>query len=308
MRPSGGMGQASGESTMRRALVSALTVLALFSATGAQATDLVMYETDVDLNSLNEIYLTNYLDHADFLAGDLPNSEQYIPVNVAPSFSIADFAYDGSYRVLFETDTDVNSLNELYMLNFSSEEDFLAGQSNATSQYVGLNVAEGYSVAGFTYDGIYRLLFETDTDVNGVTELYLANYASLSDLLIGNNAAGSGYLAWNVGDTYSVSGLAFDGTYHLLFETDADINGVTEVYAAHYATLTDLFAGTTIPPTQFVTLNVAPSFSILGYEMITNSEAVPEPSTWAMMLIGFGSVGFVMRRRRQTKMTFRISV
>jgi hypothetical protein len=26
--------------------------------------------------------------------------------------------------------------------------------------------------------------------------------------------------------------------------------------------------------------------------------AVPEPSTWAMMLIGFGAVGFAMRRRR----------
>ncbi len=28
--------------------------------------------------------------------------------------------------------------------------------------------------------------------------------------------------------------------------------------------------------------------------------AVPEPSTWAMMLLGFGAVGFAMRRRRQT--------
>jgi hypothetical protein len=26
--------------------------------------------------------------------------------------------------------------------------------------------------------------------------------------------------------------------------------------------------------------------------------AVPEPSTWAMMLIGFGLVGFSLRRRR----------
>jgi hypothetical protein len=27
--------------------------------------------------------------------------------------------------------------------------------------------------------------------------------------------------------------------------------------------------------------------------------AVPEPSTWAMMLLGFGAVGFAMRRRRR---------
>lgn len=30
--------------------------------------------------------------------------------------------------------------------------------------------------------------------------------------------------------------------------------------------------------------------------------AVPEPSTWAMMLLGFGAVGFAMRRRRTPKL------
>lgn len=30
------------------------------------------------------------------------------------------------------------------------------------------------------------------------------------------------------------------------------------------------------------------------------SAAVPEPSTWAFMILGFGAVGFMMRRRRQT--------
>jgi hypothetical protein len=28
--------------------------------------------------------------------------------------------------------------------------------------------------------------------------------------------------------------------------------------------------------------------------------AVPEPATWAMMLLGFGAIGFSMRRRRSS--------
>jgi len=36
-----------------------------------------------------------------------------------------------------------------------------------------------------------------------------------------------------------------------------------------------------------------------------NFTPVPEPGTWAMMLLGFGAVGFAMRRRKQTGLAFR---
>ena len=36
---------------------------------------------------------------------------------------------------------------------------------------------------------------------------------------------------------------------------------------------------------------------------ITIEQAFPEPATWAMMLFGFGAIGFAMRRRKQQKTT-----
>jgi hypothetical protein len=33
---------------------------------------------------------------------------------------------------------------------------------------------------------------------------------------------------------------------------------------------------------------------------LSSAAAVPEPSTWAMLLLGFGAAGFAMRRRRNT--------
>ena len=39
--------------------------------------------------------------------------------------------------------------------------------------------------------------------------------------------------------------------------------------------------------------------SLGGSITISQAAAVPEPATWAMMLIGFGAVGFAMRRRQK---------
>ena len=32
--------------------------------------------------------------------------------------------------------------------------------------------------------------------------------------------------------------------------------------------------------------------------------AVPEPSTWALLILGFGAIGFAMRRREETRVTY----
>jgi hypothetical protein len=37
---------------------------------------------------------------------------------------------------------------------------------------------------------------------------------------------------------------------------------------------------------------------------VTILAAVPEPATWAMMLLGFGAIGLSMRKRRGSRVSF----
>ena len=50
------------------------------------------------------------------------------------------------------------------------------------------------------------------------------------------------------------------------------------------------------PPGQPLTLNLPASSNVY---LFTSTHELPEPATWAMMLIGFGGIGMAMRGRRR---------
>ena len=51
------------------------------------------------------------------------------------------------------------------------------------------------------------------------------------------------------------------------------------------------------PPGQPLTLTLPSSSNVY---LFTSVAGVPEPATWAMMLLGFGGIGMAMRRRRRS--------
>ncbi|MFL6755162.1 MAG: FxDxF family PEP-CTERM protein [Sphingomicrobium sp.] len=51
--------------------------------------------------------------------------------------------------------------------------------------------------------------------------------------------------------------------------------------------------------TLFVNGSLAPNIAAASYSGTLNIAPVPEPATWAMMLLGFGGIGMTMRKRRR---------
>lgn len=86
--------------------------------------------------------------------------------------------------------------------------------------------------------------------------------------------------------------------------------GIEDFYGFQQLLLTDgpqLFSGTVAAPTLLTGTFALTQVEGGGKYTLTVTEqaaaAVPEPATWAMMLAGFGMVGFGLRRRSTVKTT-----
>ena len=92
-----------------------------------------------------------------------------------------------------------------------------------------------------------------------------------------------------------------DGLYTLFQNTNTEIINFERV---DNAVLTLGFSSSLLANTSTVDLNYA-NFGIDASSLsggVTLAPAVPEPSTWAMMLLGFAGVGFMAYRRRNSAM------
>lgn len=86
----------------------------------------------------------------------------------------------------------------------------------------------------------------------------------------------------------------------ILAELDFATSGITNNLFDGVLIFTDSFTQAQIgslAPSTFSNQNSI-SFATAPAVVITPTPAVPEPATWAMMIVGFGTVGGAMRRRK----------
>jgi hypothetical protein len=117
----------------------------------------------------------------------------------------------------------------------------------------------------------------------------------------------------NMAGTYSITAasVAFD-TYLGLYQGTFDpqnplVNALEYNDDSGFTTTNSLISRSLSTGVQYIAVvtSFAPSsrgsysLSISGPGTATIGGAVPEPATWAMMILGMGAVGFAMRRRKQ---------
>lgn len=255
----------------------------------------VLLESNQDLET-QEVYLVTYNTQANLVSNTI-DAQGYSTLDINGDFSAGDFAFDSAgYHLLLESDANRED-DEVFLVNYANFADVgtNAIQSNG---FLELNVNEDFSIGGFTFDGsAYHLLLESNADRED-DEVYLVTYNSW-DHLLSNTIDSQGFLDLNINEAFSLGGLAYTGdVFQLLLESNGDLID-DEVYYVEYGDLSALLSNT-IQSQFFLPLNVNADFSINGFEVEPadgGGGAIPEPATWASMILGFGVAGAALRRR-----------
>jgi hypothetical protein len=140
-----------------------------------------------------------------------------------------------------------------------------------------------------------RTLTETLT-VNGTTIVNIATAGSLNLNSAGNDSVNFSF--------QNSSGLSFSGQVtdgNALFPNQSNVNNPT------FSNFTNLAVTNGGFNQSGPNYNLGASPTTLSANFIaasTSTSAVPEPTTWAMMIIGFGAIGGTMRRRQKVQVSF----
>ena len=134
-----------------------------------------------------------------------------------------------------------------------------------------------------------------DTTTIGFTEASLSSPTFMETVVFTNTLAGLYSITLTTSspdvDFTSAFLAGLGGPYNLV---EIDDDGTNEFW--RLANPVTLDASTY---TLSINGNNSGAGSLGGSITIRQANAVPEPATWAMMLIGFGAVGFAMRRRQK---------
>jgi hypothetical protein len=284
---------------MKRALVAS-ALLALFTGLAAASPYQLMLQTRQNVDGPNEVFVGSFASLDDVFAGNVGAPTGYTDIGVSANFRIVGLTYDGSYRLMVETRQDGTAPNEVFVASYATLNDVFAANTGSPTGFTQIAIAPDYRIVGLAYDGSYRVMVETRLDGTAPYEVFLASFATLDDLFTGTTAAPTNFTEIAISPDFQIADFTYDGSYRVMVETRLDGTAPYEVFLASFATLDDLFAGTTATPTNFTEIAIAPSYQIVGFtgEWLP-AAAVPEPATGLLFALGLAGAGWISARARR---------
>ena len=176
-----------------------------------------------------------------------------------------------------------------------------SGTTNSAAAVIAYNStspgAFGESVPPAPNGGTYGAYFSTDTGTQSISQSVTLvagqQYVFSYDLFSPSNGQANEFNATLTGQVGAADTLGPFSAQGFGSNWVIETSDFTATTAGPY-TLTLSFTGDGVPAADFVLDNVAIS-------------AVPEPSTWAMMILGFCGLGFMAYRRKQNGLSLRVA-
>ena len=203
-----------------------------------------------------------------------------------------------------------NSFNQNLGNNFTSQlvaqRDLLVSSLGSLSDNLQALTATATAVrTGDSQNGVLNFNAANSQNVFSITAAQLVDAKQINV----TNATGKTTII-NVSGTNITLNDSFTGAYSELGQ-----NVIWNFYEATTLSVTNAFYGTVLAPDAAVTLSNFVEGTLVAKSLVQNGEvhtgtfqgdlsgvggsvsAAPEPATWAMLILGFGMVGFVLRRR-----------
>ncbi|WP_240047704.1 PEPxxWA-CTERM sorting domain-containing protein [Sphingomonas panacisoli] len=153
------------------------------------------------------------------------------------------------------------------------------------------------AVALPAHAGNYIINFTTNQPLIGGIQTGSATITT-SDALTMSSQNRLGYVITGISGMLNMSAITglsgFQGSDNYFYTTDSFVDGSGLGFTTAGGTSASLYFASAAQKYQLT--SVSPFTT--GYVAATATPAVPEPATWAMMLIGFGAVGGALRRRK----------
>jgi PEP-CTERM motif len=200
------------------------------------------------------------------------------------AIAILDVSQASADSVIYSSVSDLSSFswNNAYCSDcgpLAQDEPLSMFNLSSSASVTGLNLVTGPIYGDSVYAGLGGFTFEVyNSDHSSIifsqfiTTTLVSTTTNNTDIITG-----------------SVSGLSLSGgTYWAGFY--ADVLGVPGFNQGQFGSLIETTPHTGIA--QF------PLEGNIGYQLLGTVSDVPEPSTWAMMILGFAGIGFMAYRRR----------